>query len=1085
MNRINRHCLGRPLAWRRGSAFLLAVVTTLTHAQATGGWTAAQRQALVVEASRGQRGTWGLQQILLHEAALTPEDKALLDWQLDDEQKYAFHYAVAKLEAHANLFATLKPALPSSANAAAAFQFAQAATASAQVAANQLLRETLNRLQTAQVRTLIQDAVQRGKVSKATVEAWVQQLRQGTPADFQSVRKEMEHVLEGHQERFFNEVSTQLRRIKPSDAKALLGGLDPTTAKPGALFERWKEQVSKEAKVLTVPTAVLNEFAANPSLADAAKAPAAAAIRNLAAVSIGLQVQVARVDAVIEPLKKTGDDAEKAASDLAKFVIGQNLSAMDAVRAPTLISQITGSPASAARDAAMRALGPLPSETLDRLQQIAASTRRLEVGFGGWTETGKTLTGIAELVGTIDPSLIAATRQVASLVETASNFINVGQTVLATVGRIQSATSAIATTASLATSFFATGGVGPVLSLLGGLGGLFGGGSNDGAVLQQLEQVNRKLDALLENQRRTLEAIAKVSEQLQAATNTIVREIEAVSTQVTRVENAVFKSGVASRRSPCLQLYQMAGGYGYDRNAGTFPAGERLHYWVDAFEIGSYAKTGYMSACRQFLAAAARAKDVTDDYLLDGSRDFNLTNYGSASTLPAVLLRSPEASRYLPMRDLTVVLSGDSSFLTSACMRQAFLPQALGAPRRFADVYTLSEACAKKLDLRPPALLDGELARPSFVFQQMLHEGSVRELAVFVDFFAPLLDMDKALTTMRATKLPWPIQSNPALAFQTLSKDPPSCQPEPTLGRATQLESEALYAGTLTFVNAALAQQLLVSGAAIAKNIADVLIDSEFGASSTAFTADKDKLAKWDAFDAIAVGQATGDLDINGAVDGGTAPAVTQYDDLRQKWDAYRRTVATEDTVFGKDCNVSKNIEKHRFETVACALESNPTFANNVLQYLMLRHLREPVPLPSWLTNARPEFAGIEPRSLSLEMYDQLLAMSGDSALLKATLGRSLPLVYLQGRRSGWFLHMRKHSGENWYWRLPEAALLASAHVYYPLSEGPLRDAQAVLASRLADYAAACMAPMLQDRPELLSRSALLAPPRRPLAQQP
>jgi hypothetical protein len=120
-----------------------------------------------------------------------------------------------------------------------------------------------------------------------------------------------------------------------------------------------------------------------------------------------------------------------------------------------------------------------------------------------------------------------------------------------------------------------------------------------------------------------------------------------------------------------------------------------------------------------------------------------------------------------------------------------------------------------------------------------------------------------------------------------------------------------------------------------------------------------------------------------------------------------------------------------------------------------------------------------------MQLYRALLGTTdGQSPLVAQTFARNLPLQYLEGRRPGWFLHLRKHTGEHWYWRLPDAPLLASGHVYYPISEGPLRETQELLTSRLAGYAATCLSAEMRADSKLLSRSALVAPPRRPLPSQ-
>lgn len=214
--------------------------------------------------------------------------------------------------------------------------------------------------------------------------------------------------------------------------------------------------------------------------------------------------------------------------------------------------------------------------------------------------------------------------------------------------------------------------------------------------------------------------------------------------------------------------------------------------------------------------------------------------------------------------------------------------------------------------------------------------------------------------------------------------------------------------------------------------------------------------------------------------------------DEKNKWDQGPRKQWVEqnsasakglETIFDSGCSVSKKFDSLRYKTIACVLQANPTFANNVLEFLLLDQFSKPQALPDWFVALQAQgkvSMNIKPRGTTLLEYDQ--AMSDPGSLRMDAIRGNLPMVYLKGKRSGWFLHLRKYTGEHWYWRLPDTAALASGTVYYPLSTSMLRDAQDLLLSRLTDYAATC-SQVLAQYPDVLTRTAIMAPPRKVIAQ--
>jgi hypothetical protein len=291
-----------------------------------------------------------------------------------------------------------------------------------------------------------------------------------------------------------------------------------------------------------------------------------------------------------------------------------------------------------------------------------------------------------------------------------------------------------------------------------------------------------------------------------------------------------------------------------------------------------------------------------------------------------------------------------------------------------------------------------------------------------------------------------------------------------------------------------------LSGAALAKQVTGYMATAGFGVDAVSATAESAPFtsaeeAQWDRDELPQFAKliATGNVSAEGHLlykldDPYSEPSVDEKNKWaqgpRKKWvDQNSTSAKSSESIFDSGCSVSKNFDSLRYKTLACVLQANPTFANNVLEFLLLDQFSKPQPLPDWFVTLQAQgkvSRNIRPHGTTLVEYDQ--AMSDSGTLRMDAIRGNLPMVYLKGKRSGWFLHLRKYTGEHWYWRLPDTVALATGAVYYPVSTSMLRDAQDLLLSRLTDYAATC-SQVLTQYPEVLTRTAIMAPTRKVIPQ--
>ncbi|WP_126223477.1 hypothetical protein [Burkholderia ambifaria] len=510
--------------------------------------------------------------------------------------------------------------------------------------------------------------------------------------------------------------------------------------------------------------------------------------------------------------------------------------------------------------------------------------------------------------------------------------------------------------------------------------GLLGGGSGPSAEQIELSRLSKKLDEVIDLQKKTLAKIEELSRQLQDSTDSIMKQLAVVRRMVASVI-AFEEEQSKIDFYDCEKFVLRASQKKYSMVNGLFPTyQQRVQHFYSQEMPEDY------NSCISYLG---RVKDIKQ-----GAADKDYINTIFVSQALNAATDTSSNDMYQNMLSHTIHLLGAGELQGSKpnCLRRMTWAAALGA-RYFSDlnIHELSCGLRDDTDISEQSLHctkagasdgTGECRKLRFTetspdadaiefpFNQALGPSvvpeNVQEIGEMLLFFTPYASF------MRKNEYGQPT----FLQQDELAKD---ALPGEMQGRPDNVALYEWPAAFLNVVNMAVAQQTIASGVLATEATARLLQQSHYGSTATFPTTNPD-----------------GDSNLKDDVSRVAMKSFVKHGDIQNGFPSIYNYAAT-----------------------LWLLQNNPTYAVNFMRYFVTKRLFE-----NKVT--RPEYS-MALKSSNINFVSEMLKDNSTQDVL--------PLEYRNNAgRNGWNLVLRQQDGSAYYLPLPSATAVWANNIAYPES---------------------------------------------------